>query len=118
MRHSLTFLKFVFNAYFNLSQTSLPLFAALTMFIALSETFRATKGWVEPGPDSLFTLRPTYYPGDLGFDPLGLKPTDAEGFATRQAKELSNGRLAMLAAIGCIGQELVNHKGILENLGF
>jgi uncharacterized surface protein with fasciclin (FAS1) repeats len=101
-----------------LQQTPLPLFAALTMFIAISEAFRATKGWVEPGPESLWTLRENYYPGDLGFDPLGLKPTSAADFATRQAQELSNGRLAMLAVAGACAQEIVNGKGLLENLGF
>jgi len=100
-----------------LQQVPLPLFAALTFFIALSETFRATKGWKEPGGDSLWTLRDEYYPGDLGFDPLGLKPTNAADFADRQAREISNGRLAMLAAAGAIAQELVNGKGLLENLG-
>lgn len=52
-----------------------------------------------------------------GFDPLGFKPTDAKEFANVQAKELSNGRLAMLAVAGMCVQELVNGKGILENLG-
>jgi hypothetical protein len=41
-----------------------------------------------------------YYPGDLGFDPLGLKPKDAKGFASMQEKELLIGRLAMIAAAG------------------
>jgi hypothetical protein len=35
-----------------------------------------------------------------------------------QTKELSNGRLAMLAAAGMCVQEQINGKGILENLGF
>lgn len=34
-----------------------------------------------------------------------------------QTKELNNGRLAMLAAIGFIVQELINGKEILVNLG-
>ena len=33
-----------------------------------------------------------------------------------QTKELQNGRLAMLAAMGFIAQELVNGVPILENL--
>jgi light-harvesting complex I chlorophyll a/b binding protein 1 len=45
-------------------------------------------------------------PGDLGFDPLGLKPTDPEELKTMQTKELNNGRLGMLAAAGMIAQEL------------
>jgi len=47
----------------------------------------------------------------LGFDPLGLKPTDPEEFKAMQTKELNNGRLAMFAAAGMIAQELVTgHK--------
>jgi len=87
------------------------------LFINISEAYRASKGWVEPGLGRLFTLRENYYPGDLGFDPLGFKPSSSAEFATMQAKELSNGRLAMLAAAGMCVQELVNGKPILENLG-
>jgi len=54
--------------------------------------------------------------GDLGFDPLGLKPSDPADFAQMQTKELQNGRLAMLAAAGFMAQELASGKGILENL--
>lgn len=88
------------------------------LVINIAEALRASKGWVEPGRDQLFTLRDSYYPGDIGFDPLKWKPKDAKQFAEMQAKELSNGRLAMLAAAGMCAQELVNGKGILENLGF
>ena len=66
----------------------------------------------------LFTLREKYYPGDIGFDPLGLKPANKEDFEKMQAKELSNGRLAMIAAAGMCVQEQINGKGILETLGF
>jgi hypothetical protein len=52
-------------------------------------------------------LNENYYPGDVRFDPLGLKPSDPEEFATMQTKELQNGRLAMLGAMGMIAQELV-----------
>ena len=86
--------------------------------INFAESWRANAGWNEPGGSGpLFTLRESYYPGDIGFDPLGLKPTDATEFANMQTKELSNGRLAMLAAAGFCAQELINGKGILENLG-
>jgi hypothetical protein len=43
--------------------------------------------------------------GNRAFDPLGLKPTDAEGLKTMQTKELNNGRLAMIAIAGMIVQE-------------
>ena len=55
--------------------------------------------------------------GDVGFDPLGLKPSDPKEFANMQAKELSNGRLAMIAVAGFCAQELVNGQPILANLG-
>ncbi len=69
--------------------------------INFAESWRANAGWNEPGGvEPSFTLRESYYPGDIGFDPLGLKPTDAKEFAKMQTQELSNGRLAMLAAAG------------------
>jgi Chlorophyll A-B binding protein len=88
--------------------------------IARAETKRARIGWVEPKNvkfDKPGMLRDTYVPGDIGFDPLGLKPSDAAELKIMQTKELQNGRLAMLAAAGFMAQELVNGKGILENLG-
>jgi len=53
--------------------------------------------------------------GDLGFDPLGLKPSDPEELRILQTKELQNGRLAMLAAAGFMAQELTDGKGIIEH---
>jgi light-harvesting complex I chlorophyll a/b binding protein 1 len=53
--------------------------------------------------------------GDLGFDPLGLTPTDSDEFDALRTKELNNGRLAMLGVAGIVAQELVNGKTILEN---
>lgn len=91
-----------------------PFFLAIN----ISEALRASIGWVEPGLGPLFTLREKYYPGDIRFDPLGMKPFDGKDFANMQAKELSNGRLAMLAVAGMCVQEQINGKGILENLGF
>jgi hypothetical protein len=62
-------------------------------------------------------LNDDYYPGDVGFDPLNLKPEDPEEFAELHTKELQNGRLAMIGASGMILQELVNGKEIFVNLG-
>jgi Chlorophyll A-B binding protein len=97
-----------------------PLFwGLLTIAIGASEQARATIGWVDPKDvpvDKPGLLRDDYTPGDLGFDPLGLKPTNPADFAIMQTKELQNGRLAMLAAAGFMAQELVDGKGILEHL--
>ena len=46
-------------------------------------------------------------PGEIGFDPLGLKPEDPAELRIMQEKELSHGRLAMLAAAGFLAQEAV-----------
>merc|ERR1719387_3147351 len=85
--------------------------------IGIVETSRAQNGWVPPAQvQGKQFLNDDYYPGDINFDPLGLKPTDAAEFAEMQTKELQNGRLAMLASMGFIAQELVNHVGIVANL--
>ena len=105
-----------------LQQVPLIPFVVLSVTIGTAEVYRARRGWVEPkfkiGSNTLFTLRDTYYPGDLGFDPLGLKPTDDYEYQKMQTKELSNGRLAMLGWAGMCAQELMNHKTIGETLEF
>eukprot|EP00466_Bigelowiella_natans_P012719 jgi/Bigna1/68615/fgenesh1_pg.6_\ len=85
--------------------------------IALAELGRARLGWQDPGAGgAMFSLRDGYEPGDLGFDPLGLKPGNPAELASIKNKELNNGRLAMLALAGFMAQELVNGKPIIENL--
>ena len=103
----------------HLSQVPTPFWIILVSVIAFSERTRAEIGWVAPDDVPVSKpglLRDTYVPGDLGFDPLGLKPSDPEAFFEMQTKELQNGRLAMLAAAGFLAQELVDGKGILEHL--
>ena len=79
----------------------------ILLFIAVPETFRALRGWMEPTvPENYFVLRSGYTPGDIDFDPLGLCPEDPEEFKIMQTKELQHGRLAMLAAAGMIVQEI------------
>ena len=53
-------------------------------------------------------------PGDLGFDPLGLKPKNERDFKDMQTKELNNGRLAMMAIAGFVAQELFTHENIFK----
>jgi len=93
--------------------------ALLLATIGAAEQFRAEKGWVDPAEapvDQPGLLRADYTPGDLGFDPLGLKPEDPAEFVIMQTKELQHGRLAMLAAAGFLAQEAVDGKGIIEHL--
>ena len=103
----------------HLSQVPPVFWALLTIFIGAAEQKRAEMGWVDPKDvpvDQPGLLRKDYTPGDIGFDPLKLKPSDPDALNELATKELQNGRLAMLAAAGFIAQEMVNGKGILENL--
>jgi hypothetical protein len=103
----------------HLSQVPVGFWIALTVVIGATEQLRATIGWVEPENVPVAKpglLRVDYTPGDIGFDPLGLKPSDPEELKIMQTKELQNGRLAMLAAAGFMAQELADGKGIFEHL--
>eukprot|EP00580_Thalassiosira_gravida_P020035 CAMPEP_0201669324 /NCGR_PEP_ID=MMETSP0494-20130426/23138_1 /ASSEMBLY_ACC=CAM_ASM_000839 /TAXON_ID=420259 /ORGANISM="Thalassiosira gravida, Strain GMp14c1" /LENGTH=219 /DNA_ID=CAMNT_0048150037 /DNA_START=32 /DNA_END=691 /DNA_ORIENTATION=- len=93
--------------------------ALIITFIGAAEAQRAQIGWVDPADvayDQPGLLRDRYYPGDIGFDPLGLKPDTPEELNVMLTKELQNGRLAMLAAAGFLAQEAVDGKGIIEHL--
>jgi hypothetical protein len=103
----------------HLAQVPVPFWALLTIGIGAAEQKRAEIGWVDPKDVPVAQaglLRADYIPGDIGFDPLNLKPTDPEELKILQTKELQNGRLAMLAAAGFLAQELVDGKGIIEHL--
>jgi hypothetical protein len=103
----------------HLAQVPVGFWIALTVAIGAAEQTRATVGWVEPENVPVAQpglLRPDYTPGDIGFDPLGLKPTDSEELKVIQTKELQNGRLAMLATAGFMAQELVDGQGIIAHL--
>merc|ERR1712187_962607 len=63
-------------------------------------------------PDERWQVKSGRVPGDLGFDPLNLKPSDPAEFRALQNKEINNGPLAMVAAAGMIAQELVTGKKI------
>lgn len=112
------------NSHLGQVQEQAPFFFAfLATSIGAAEIFRSLVGWEFPldavrknrelaeeegnSQTWLSKLNDGYYPGDIGFDPLGLKPSDAAEFATMQTKELQNGRLAMIAAMGMIVQEQI-----------
>jgi len=88
------------------------LWFVMTLGIGVCEALRIQKGWANPyeGMENVQALKADYYPGDLGFDPLNLKPTDPNEFRRMQERELSHGRLAMLAAAGFMAQEAVTGK--------
>jgi len=95
-------------AYLAFQQTPLQTFwPAVVTVIAILEVF-SVFSFNSPAGGEPWSVRSDHVPGDLGFDPLNLKPTDPEELKTMQNKELNNGRLAMLAAAGMIAQEFAS----------
>jgi light-harvesting complex I chlorophyll a/b binding protein 1 len=88
----------------------------LLFAIALCEAYRVGLGWATPRSEDFNTLRDDYEPGNLGFDPLGLLPTDPQERKDMQSKELNNGRLAMIAIAAFVAQELVSGEEIFVHL--
>lgn len=83
------------------------------------------EGWESPEESTTTTamLKDDYIPGDLGFDPLGLRARGSydinnlsEEAIDISNKELNNGRLAMIAVVGMVAQELVDKNTILGHL--
>merc|ERR1712238_55958 len=56
-----------------------------------------------------------YFPGNFGFDPLGLYPKDVEGQQQRQLSEIKHGRLAMIAITAFAAQEFVDHTAVVDH---
>jgi hypothetical protein len=93
-------------SYIAFQETPLQTFWPAVVFaIAIPEVF-SVFSFNSPLGGQPWSIRSDYATGDLGFDPLGLKPTDPAELAEMQTKELNNGRLAMIAAAGMIVQEL------------
>lgn len=63
-------------------------------------------------PDGRAYLAADAIPGDLGFDPLNLKPKDTEKYNAMKTKELNNGRLAMIGVAGIVAQEFASGQSI------
>merc|ERR1712232_568459 len=60
----------------------------------------------------------SYFPGNLGFDPLGVYPQDEEGQKRMQLAEIKNGRLAMIAITAFAFQEFVTKSGVVDETPF
>ena len=87
----------------------------MSIAIGFAELARARIGWIDPNDlvEGGGRLQEGYTPGDLGFDPLGMKPKGAAELLQMQNKEINNGRLAMLAVAGMVGQELASQQPLL-----
>ena len=58
---------------------------------------RISAGWNSLSAPATEQMKEDYKPGEIGFDPLGLLPTDADAKYELQTKEINNGRLAMIS---------------------
>jgi len=86
-------------------QTPLQTFWPVVVFaIAIPEIFSVFT-FNSPLGGEPWSVKSDHTPGDMGFDPLGLKPTNAAELKEMQTKELNNGRLAMIAIAGMVVQE-------------
>ena len=77
---------------------------AVVFAIAVIEVLSIIPAFENPNIEG-WAIKSSHAAGDYGFDPLGLKPTDAEELKLMQTKELNNGRLAMIAIAGMVAQE-------------
>jgi len=91
-------------AVIHLQQVPAPFWQLTGALIAAIELTRARLGW-EPPVEGLFTLREQYTPGNLQFDPLGLRSLFKDGLTGARAAELQWGRLAMLASVFIVSEE-------------
>lgn len=98
--------------------------AILVAAIASVEAVTIAKGWSkndyrdDQGQPGIANLKENYVPGDLGFDPLGLLPSDEAGAKNMRNKELNNGRLAMISIWGMWAQEVLANNPILVGDSF
>merc|ERR1712159_460448 len=101
-------------SYIAFQQTPLQNFwPAVVAAIAIPEVFSVFQ-FQDPSKGEVWAMKEDHMPGNLGFDPLGLKPTDPKELRELQTKELNNGRLAMIAVAGMIAQEYATGQKIFS----
>ena len=96
-------------AIFHMNEMPPAVWLAILAGVGIAEGTRIQKGWANPYESmaNIQKLKPAYDPGDLGFDPLQLRPPDPAAELRMRNVEISNGRLGMLAAAGFLAQEAV-----------
>merc|ERR1712187_122360 len=101
-------------AIFAFQQTPLETFwPAVVAAIAIPEIF-SVFSFQDPSKGEQWAIREDHEPGNLGCDPLGLKPTDQKELVAMKTKELNNGRLAMIAVAGMIAQEIATGEKLFS----
>merc|ERR1719230_1737016 len=77
-------------SYIAYQETPLQTFwPAVVFLISIAEVFSVFT-FNSPFGGELWSIRSDYESGDLGFDPLGLKPSDAAELKAMKTKELNN----------------------------
>ena len=96
---------------FNKFPETIQIAIVSAMFVTeFASMFRGWKNPFEGNGANYFKLREDYQPGDIGFElPTNLNSDEGKYLMN---KELNNGRLAMIAALGMMAQELVTNKPI------
>ncbi len=59
-----------------------------------------------------------YYPGNLGFDPLGLFPVDRDGQENMKLAEMKHGRVAMVGVSGYVVEEYLTKTAVVDDTPF
>jgi len=100
-------------AAYAIESTTNPIFWVITL-IEVSrldqeslEIFGSIERFEQEYKKQKWTLTSGRIPGDYGFDPLGLKPKKPEDLKVMQEREINNGRLGMIAAVGMLQGELI-----------
>merc|ERR1712217_20663 len=101
-------------AVFAFQETPLQTFwPAVVTAIAIPEVF-SVFSFQDPTKGEQWAIREDHEPGNLGFDPLALKPKDQKELVAMKTKELNNGRLAMIAVAGMIAQEIATGEKLFS----
>jgi hypothetical protein len=101
-------------SYVAFQETPLQKFWVAVLLAIGALEFQYSVPTFEKPTNATFAIKPNRILGDIGFDPLGLKPKDEKELEIMQNKELNNGRLAMIATAGMVVQELVSGDKIAE----
>merc|ERR1711924_33986 len=94
-------------SYVAYQQTPLQTFwPVVLLYVGIVEIFSVFTFENPFGKVGFWTLKDDRVPGDFGWDPMDMYPTDPAGRVEMQTKELKDGRVAMIAVAGMVAQEL------------
>merc|ERR1711924_414204 len=94
-------------SYVAYQQTPLQTFwPVVLLYVGIVEIFSVFTFENPFGKGGFWSLKDDRVPGDFGWDPMDMYPTDPAGRVEMQTKELNNGRVAMFAVAGMVAQEL------------